>query len=419
MKNLLVLIILALVASLMFSINALAGVDITFWHFPTIQPKEEGQEVGWYEDKVIAEFEALYPNIKVNHQVIPWQDGAAKFNIAIASGAAPDVVWTDEQQLLDWANRGLLLDFEDLLTKEEKADYDEFTFKKCIMNEKVVILPWYRGAACMAVNYDIAVEAGAVDLLPQNPLRTWTIEEFETYLRAIKPYCDEKGYIVACVPAIGAEHHTWMLMMQWGAEVFSKDLSKCTLNSPEGVKAMEWFLHLRDEGLQPPHPENEPGDTELYYAYMDGKVGMYFCAGSNLAYPSVTGLNSYLTTKPGPLPEPRTWVSMCGVVAFDNGNAEKAKASKLFAKFFADKQEELFELGLFPVKKSVKFEWDNHNMQYLNDVTDYGYDFPTASPHYREARKLFSAELQAAYAGIKTVQEALDDFCKSVNVLTK
>ena len=415
------LLLISLISLLIFSfvITATATVDLTFWHYPTIQPIKEGQEVGWYEDKVIVEFEALYPNIKINHQVIPWTGGTEKFNIAIASGAAPDIAWTDEQQLLNWANRGLLLDFEGMLTEEEKADYDEFTFKKCIMDGKVVMLPWYRGAACMAVNYDIAVAAGAVDLLPQNPLRTWTIEEFETYLRAIKPYCDEKGHIIVAVPAIGAEHHTWMLMMQWGAEVFSKDLSKATLNSPEGIQAFEWFLHLRDEGLQPPHPENEPDDTELYYAYMDGKVGMYLCSGSNLAFPSKDGLNSYLTTKPGPLPEPRTQISMCGIVAFDNGDKEKGEAAKIFAKFFADKQEELFELGNFPVKKSVKFEWNNHNMQYLNDVADYGYDFPTASPYYKEARKLFSAELQATYVGMKTAQEALDDFCKSVNALIK
>ncbi len=407
---------------LMFSVNTFAKVDLTFWSFPTIQPQEKGQEAGWYETGVIAEFEAMYPEVNIEYQIIPWADGAAKWNVAIAAGVGPDISWTDSQQLYDWANKGLLLDFEDILTEEEKADYPVSLLEDCKRNGKVVVYPWTLSAACMAVNYDIAAAAGASDLLPKNALRTWTREEFEAYIVKIKPYCDENKIITCGIPAMGAEHHTWMLMIQGGADVMTKDLSKCILNSPEGVKTLEWFLHLRDEGLQGPHPESEPTDDELNYAYMDGKVAVYFCAGANLAFPTKTGLNTYLCSKPGPEGvELRAWVSMTGIVAFDNGNAEKAKWSKLFCKFFANKQEELgkvlsFGQG-FPAKKSVKLEYDNENMRYMSKVNSYGYNFPDAFTYYREARKLFSAELQAVYAGIKTPQQALDDFAVSVNKL--
>ena len=403
---------------LAFSMSVMAKVDLTFWSFPTIQPQKEGQEAGWYEARIINEFEAIYPEVKITHQIIPWADGSAKFNVAIASGAGPDITWNDSQLLWYWAKQDLLLDFEDILTEEEKADYPEFFLENCKQNGKVVVLPWTLGAACMTVNYDIAKAAGALDLLPKDPLRAWTYEEFEAYIRAIKPYCDTNDIYTCGIPAAGAEHHTWLLMIQGGAEVMTPDLSKCILNSPEGVKVLEWFLHLRDTGLQVPHPENEPDDNALYYAYMDGKAAVYFCAGTNLAFPTKTGLNSYLCTKPGPAGiEPRTWASMLGIAAFDNGDAEKAKYAKLFCKFWADKQEELKELAYFPAKQSIKLEYENDNMKYLARIVSYAHNFPDASPYYKQARKLFSAELQAVYAGIKTPQEALDDFCDSVNAL--
>ncbi len=414
------LLLVSLICILVFSlaITAMAKVELKLWTFPYIQPQKEGQEIGWYEAKVINEFEALYPEVSVECQIIPWEGGTAKFNVAIASGVTPDIVWVDNQSLYDWAKKDLFLDFEDILTEEDKAEYPEFFLKNCKQNGKMVILPYTLGAACMAVNYNIAVAAGAVDLLPKDPLRTWTYEEFETYLSKIKPYCDENQIIISCIPAIGAEHHTWMLMIQGGAEVMTPDLSRFILNSPEGVKVLEWFLHLRDIGLQVPHPENDPDDTTLYFAYMEGKAAVYFCSGTNLAFPSADGLTSYLCTKPGPGGiEPRTWGSMLGIAAFDNGDLEKGKWAKIFCKFWADRQEELKDLNYFPAKKSVKSEFDNHNMQYIGRITHYAYNFPDASPYYKQARRLFSAELQAVYAGMKTPQEALDDFCDSANKL--
>ena len=68
---------------LAFTMSAFATVELSFWSFPTIQPQKEGQEAGWYEARIINEFEAIYPEVKITHQIIPWADGSAKFNTSL------------------------------------------------------------------------------------------------------------------------------------------------------------------------------------------------------------------------------------------------------------------------------------------------------------------------------------------------
>ena len=168
--------------------------------------------------------------------------------------------------LYSWAKRGLLVDFNDMLSKYEKDDIPEWVLKRCSVNGKIAVLPYGLSPSCMAVNLDIARVTNTVHLLPiDRPYRNWTIKEFEEYLLAIKPYCEKNDIIPTCIPCQDyfADADTRLMMAGFGAKMFNKDMTECILNSPEGVKAFEWFLHLRDIGLQPPHPESYPSDEEV------------------------------------------------------------------------------------------------------------------------------------------------------------
>src|SRR5690554_1499165 len=60
-------------------------VTITFWD------ENAGPNRTPYLQKMIAEFEATHPNIKVNYVGLPWSDAKSKYDVAIQSRTTPDV----------------------------------------------------------------------------------------------------------------------------------------------------------------------------------------------------------------------------------------------------------------------------------------------------------------------------------------
>ena len=73
---------------------------ITFWNFPNFATIDD--TVGKYEEEMIAAFEAKNPDIKVNLEIISFNDGPAKINTAIETNTAPDVVYDAPGRIITW-----------------------------------------------------------------------------------------------------------------------------------------------------------------------------------------------------------------------------------------------------------------------------------------------------------------------------
>src|SRR5699024_11704567 len=65
--------------------------EITWWAFPNFQPVDG--EVGKYEEQIIEAFEEKNPDIKVNLEMITFEGGPEKLNVAIATDTAPDMIY--------------------------------------------------------------------------------------------------------------------------------------------------------------------------------------------------------------------------------------------------------------------------------------------------------------------------------------
>lgn len=78
-------------------------VEITWWNFPSFQALDG--EVGKYEKEIIAAFNEKNPEIKVNLEMITFEGGPEKLNVAIASNTAPDVIYDAPGRIIDWGKR--------------------------------------------------------------------------------------------------------------------------------------------------------------------------------------------------------------------------------------------------------------------------------------------------------------------------
>lgn len=136
-------------------------VTITFWHrWPESQPVFE---------KAVKEFEAKYPNIKVEIPSIASAQYAAQLQAAVASNDLPDIfsnqsaVPTDQLYQL-----GLIHDLDDLFPQKKKDEFYEGTWTEgfTTMDGKVYAMPHFtprRFAHVMYYNLDVLKKAGLTE----------------------------------------------------------------------------------------------------------------------------------------------------------------------------------------------------------------------------------------------------------------
>lgn len=89
---------------------------ITFWD------ENAGPNRTPFLEKMIADFEKQYPNIKVEYVGLPWSDAKSKYDIAIQSRTTPDVGGMAESWLADFIIKDALLPLDEYFNAWDKKD---------------------------------------------------------------------------------------------------------------------------------------------------------------------------------------------------------------------------------------------------------------------------------------------------------
>lgn len=99
---------------------------ITVWTYPHYPGSPELGQNSYEEDlqALIADIEKEHPNIKVKYEILSWEEGAKKFDIALNAGNPPDVFFSTMQP--KFVNTGLAIPIEDYLDEEDFADLEPF-----------------------------------------------------------------------------------------------------------------------------------------------------------------------------------------------------------------------------------------------------------------------------------------------------
>jgi multiple sugar transport system substrate-binding protein len=424
-ENILNKILLVLLVSLLvfgFAITAIAKVELSYFTHTSIQV--EGLEPGVYEQRLIDEFEKLYPEVNIELEVIPYAGDTGKVEFSIAAGTPPDILACDIQNLVKYANAGILLDFNDILTKEDLADFYPFAIEGSTVNGKMYYYPMGVRAGAMIIDRTLAKEWGVFDWLPFNREdRSWTAEEFAHFIQKVNEL--NKGYGWCFWYADNTAHHhlNMMLIQGFGGKpfIFENGKFKCIINSPEAIEGIKFYLDLYKK-----YPNAIPQGAESIGV---GDMDNLFLNKKSLAEPA--SINQVIREKKGdvaytgfdqrllPYPAkkglsngvPLDW---CGYVVFDNKDVEKAKYAKLFVKYFVENAPNILEANFnsSPVRKSQLLPFqqfkDDPEVQYaLNVLTKFGKDFGISCPVYSQWRELLQIHMQGVFTGELTVEECL------------
>ncbi|MDA0708544.1 MAG: extracellular solute-binding protein [Proteobacteria bacterium] len=225
---------------LSFNVSTVRAVEIDYWQYAY---KERITAI----DKLIEQFEAKYPDIKVNHTTFAYAQYRTKVAAAVSAGEGPDVVQLFYGWLDDYLSGGILQPLSQ--TEFPHAELDN-QFFPMVGNMKVggeyYALPTAVRSLALFWNKKIFREAG---LDPEKPPKT--LNELLEYAKKLTKR-DKAGNIIQVgmtLSPTGQDHNWWreVLIRQFGGRPYSHDQTKVTYNNPAGLEAFKFYSDLSTE----------------------------------------------------------------------------------------------------------------------------------------------------------------------------
>lgn len=286
---------------------------------------------------VVDEFQAANPTIKVDVQVINWNDIDKQVATMVQNGQAPDILQTGDYS--GFVKDGLLYKVDEVLSPNVSGDLLQKFADFGKVDGTAYGIPFVSSARALFYNKDLFSKAGIAE-----PPKTW--DELKAAAEKLKaagvtqPFGLPLGQEEA-----QAESFLWML----GNGGAYKDASgKWAINSPQNVETFTYLKGLVDAGLTTPNPGTKDRKT-VWEDFGAGKVGMVNGGPMSIPIFDAAGLKNYgivpIPGKTGPLDT--TLGVMDWIMAF-NQNGHAAEIKKFFDFFYtgsaAEKISELYKL---------------------------------------------------------------------------
>ncbi|MCB2154248.1 ABC transporter substrate-binding protein [bacterium] len=161
-----------------------------------------------------------------------------KLLLATAGGNPPDIAGFWSHAMVSYAEKGVLYPLDSLMERDglSRDDYVPSIINTCVYRDFVWGLPATPATVALHYNKDSFREAG---LDPEKP--PTTIEEFDRYARLMTKVGEDGNYThMGFVPNDpGWWDQFWGVW--FGAKLLSDDGKELLCNSPENVRAFEWY----------------------------------------------------------------------------------------------------------------------------------------------------------------------------------
>ena len=308
------------------------NVEITLWTYP----------VGnWVDaatvDALIADFNAVYPNITVTVEYLDYTTGDDKVNTAIEGNQAPDIIMEGPERLIaNWGAKGLLVDLKDLVPA---GTYESVAATCTSPNGEMYELPVCMITHCMAINRDVFEAADALKYLNEET-RTWnSVEDFFKAVQAVYDAGNETVGTIYC-GGQGGDQGTRALITNIGGGTYSNaDHTAYTYASTENATALS-KLYAQD-GIDF-NPAIVASDEIT--AFVNGTLKMAFCWNISQEVNNADALGFDVLPMAFPSDStPSLQGGIWGFGVFNNGNEAKIEAAKTFIKFMTESDDQYFK----------------------------------------------------------------------------
>lgn len=332
--------------------------EITLWTFP----------VGdWGNDakvaEIIADFNAVHPNIKVKVEYLDYTNGDTQVTTAIEAKTTPDIIFEGPERLVaNWGAAGKMLAMNDFWTEEALADINansEVVAPACMgADGNYYMYPLCMTAHCMVIDKAAFEKADALQYIDMEK-HTWTTEGFEMALRALVKAGYSPTGLIFC-SGQGGDQGTRMLVTNLYDGRFTDDAhTMYTADSEENIKALTTLQKWAEEGLISFDPSINGG--EEIQLFVNGTSKMAFCWNgvqhANNLEKVADGIEMFPMTFPSEDGVPRLDGGIYGFGLFNNGDEARVAAAKEFIRFICDDsvqvRKSVYATSLAPVRASI------------------------------------------------------------------
>ena len=356
----------------------------------------------------VEKFEAEHPGIKLNLDVVSWNDVYTEVDTRIANDNAPDILNIDV--FANYANEGLLLPVKDYCPEDLYEDFFPSFIKQSVIDDTVWAVPDLASARALFYNVDILKEVGV-----EVPT-TWA--ELQDVSQAIIDYYDGEIYPWG-IDMTTDEGQAAFAYYVWGnGGGFTNEDGEWALNSDENVEAIEFAISLVEDGYTNPNPATQTR-YDLQDMFAAGKLAMLIAPNQLPTYVADKGGEIEMATASLPANEGKTSSSvgvMDRVMAFVDEDAPdqdaRNKAIGEFLSFFYDPENYVGWVsmeGFLPAVNSAVeelVEADPSFAAWLGVLNGCKF-YPAAMAEWDQVKQGVIAVEQAALTGAD-VQEALD-----------
>ena len=235
--------------------------------FTWVQPKEAAVNA-----ELIRQFERKHPDISVRIINDPSQRAMDKLQAKFGAGQPPDVMSIHGAYFVPLAAKGALLDLGPLIESDpgfELADFYPGLLELCRYRGKLYSVPRYASVYVLFYNQDLFDAAGVA-----YPDASWT---WDHYLRAAQRLTvrsdDPNRRQYGCIIDFwGARLYPWI--WQNGGQILNKERTRCLLDSPQAIGALQFLVDLRDKHKVAASSESTDRNMALD-AFRTGRIGMY------------------------------------------------------------------------------------------------------------------------------------------------
>ncbi|WP_251554246.1 ABC transporter substrate-binding protein [Neobacillus muris] len=362
---------------------------------------------GWQADLLttsINQFMESHQNIKIIQNSVPYSSFMPKLEQQIATKSLPDILLMDNTDVPKLAATGALEPLSNL-GDVPKNDYMEAALSTGMYKDKIYALPSGINTLSLIYNKKIFQEAG------MEPPATW-----DDVIAAAKKLNSDKMHGII-FSAINNEEGSWQFL----PILWSNGGDFSSIDSPQSVEALEFWVSLVKEGVAPKQVLNWSQDDTVQQ-FIDGKAAMMI--GGSWETPALNQAEG-LEYGQVPMPTKEPGIKVIGPLggeawAIPSSSDEKMKAAWTFVNWIQGKDQQIklnVDMGQLSGLTSAteQIVQEVSYLQIYSDLVKNGRARSSYGPNYPQLSKALWTAIQSAMTGMQTPQQALQEAKKSID----
>ena len=356
-------------------------------------------------------YTAQHPNVKIEVQVTSWNEYWTKLEAAATSGQMPDIFWMHTNELLKYADNGMLADCSDIV---DTSKFSEVSLSNASGSDGTLYaVPKDKDTVGLVYNKEMFDAAGV-----SYPDENWTWDDLTDASQKIYDATGKYGYMAYGDDQLGY----WNFVYQNGGYILNEDKTQAGFTQPATAEAMKFYIGLQQYDWCP--DQNYFAETAPGTAFFSEKGAMFFEGDWNILaelqnYPEMQGKWDVAVLPKAPNPvngDGRATISngLSYATAANNKNLDTVKD---VLKFFGSEEGQRIQgesgaaipayIGLEETFLGVFEEYDI-NMQVFLDMFDYSIQSVNNASR-PEWKSKVSDELLKIYAGTVDIDTGLQN----------